>query len=233
MARREGRDRLAPVVEDLLAVDDQDRVAAQEVADLLAEPQRMDRHLVVAHGLLGLETLLRVDALQPVDPRAIAALVELALRLGRQLLQDGAGIAEDRHVRRTVVAELGRIDVDLDDLHVRGPARRAPELDDVVEPGADVQDDVGLGEGPGAGEEEREPVVLGDGPARERRRVEGDSRRLDEGLERRAGVRPPHAAPGDEQRPLGPREQRDRLRNGRGIAVGPGRGPPVRRHRDG
>ena len=43
VARHEGRDRLAAVVQDLLAVDHQDRVALQEVADLLAEPQRVDR----------------------------------------------------------------------------------------------------------------------------------------------------------------------------------------------
>src|SRR5262245_39075998 len=98
------------------------------------------------------------------------------------------------------------MDVDLDDLHVRGPARRAAELDDVVEAGADVQDHVRLAEGPGAGEEERELVVLGDGPAREGRRVEGNARGVDEGLERSAGVRPPPAASGDDQRPPGPRE---------------------------
>src|SRR5262249_58805747 len=61
-------------------------------SDLLAEAQRMDRHLVVAHGLLGLEALLGVDALEPLDPRAIAPLVELALRLGRQLREDRAEI---------------------------------------------------------------------------------------------------------------------------------------------
>src|SRR5438876_475836 len=145
MARREGRDRLASEVEDLLAVHDEDRVTTQEIADLLAEPERMDRHLVVAHGLLRLEGLLRVEALQLVDPRAVASLVERASCLGRQLLQDSAGVAEDRHVRRAVVTELGRINVDLDDLQVRGEARRSAELDDVVEAGADVQNDVRRG----------------------------------------------------------------------------------------
>jgi len=37
-----GRDGLAAEVQDLLAVDDQDRVAPQEVTHLLAEAQRMD-----------------------------------------------------------------------------------------------------------------------------------------------------------------------------------------------
>src|SRR6266545_967191 len=89
MARREGRDRLAPEVEDLLTVHDEDRVATQEITDLLAEPERVDRNLVGAHGLLRLEGLLHVERLQLPDPRAIASLVELAPRLGRQLLQDG------------------------------------------------------------------------------------------------------------------------------------------------
>src|SRR5713101_6986922 len=109
MARRECRDRLAPEVEDLLTVHDEDRVATQEITDLLAEPERVDRHLVGAHGLL------HVEGLQLPDPRAIASLVELAPRVGRQLLQDGAGVAEDGDVRRAVVAELGRVHVDLDD----------------------------------------------------------------------------------------------------------------------
>src|SRR5213593_2055497 len=91
MARREGRDRLAPEVEDLLTVHDEDRVATQEITDLLAEPERVDRNLVGAHGLLRLEGLLHVERLQLPDPRAIASLVGLAPRLGRQLLQDGAG----------------------------------------------------------------------------------------------------------------------------------------------
>src|SRR5881396_2982237 len=52
--RREGRDRLAPVVQNLLAVHDQDRVAAEKVTHLLAEPERMDRDLVRAHLLVHL-----------------------------------------------------------------------------------------------------------------------------------------------------------------------------------
>ena len=49
VARHEGRDRLAAEVQDLLAVDDEDGVAVEEVADLFAEPQRMDRLCVGAH----------------------------------------------------------------------------------------------------------------------------------------------------------------------------------------
>ena len=64
MAGHEGGDRLTAVVQDLLAVDDQDRVTAQEVAHLLAEAQRMDRELVRAHGLVLLGLLLAVEHAQ-------------------------------------------------------------------------------------------------------------------------------------------------------------------------
>src|SRR4029077_6882846 len=40
------RDRLAREVERLMAVDDEDRVARDNVAHLLAQAQRMNRHLV-------------------------------------------------------------------------------------------------------------------------------------------------------------------------------------------
>jgi hypothetical protein len=42
MPRRERRHRLPAVVQDLLAVDDEDRVALHELRDLVAERQRMD-----------------------------------------------------------------------------------------------------------------------------------------------------------------------------------------------
>ena len=51
MTRRKSRHRLAAVIEDFLAVDDQDRVALHEILDLVAQPQRMDRYLV--HRLVG------------------------------------------------------------------------------------------------------------------------------------------------------------------------------------
>src|SRR5215467_14968200 len=42
MPRRESRDRLAAVIEDLLSVDAKDRIAFLEVLDFFAEAQRMN-----------------------------------------------------------------------------------------------------------------------------------------------------------------------------------------------
>ncbi len=116
------------------------------------------------------------------------------------------------------MVELGGIDVDVDHLHVLGEARRLAELDHVVEPGADHQQHVGLGEGLDARVEERELVVLGDGAAGDRRRVERDAAGVDELAKLGGGVRPPHAAAADDQRPLGLGEERDRFLHGARIA---------------
>ena len=79
MARREGRHRLAAVVQDLLPVDHQDGVALHEVVDLLAQPQRMD--VAVLHGLLAPGALqLRLRAVgQRLAPVLVAVRVDLAL----------------------------------------------------------------------------------------------------------------------------------------------------------
>src|SRR5438309_3719944 len=56
-----GRDRLSPVVQDLLAVDHEDRVALEEVADHLADPERMYQSVLRGHLLVHLGGLLRVQ----------------------------------------------------------------------------------------------------------------------------------------------------------------------------
>ena len=72
-------------------------------------------------------------------------------------------------------------------------------------------------------------MILGDQAARDRRRVEGNARRLDEGLERGRAIGPPHAAAGDDHGALGPRQELDRLADGFGIAEGARRRAPRRR----
>src|SRR5262249_53053620 len=136
------RNGLPSEVQDLLTVDDQDRVALQEVPHLLAETQRMDRYLVARHYLVVLSGLLGVEDAELADPRRIFRRVDLALRLGGELLEDGARVADDRHVDVAVLAHPGRVDVDADDLHVLSEARRPRKLDDPVEPGADDETDV-------------------------------------------------------------------------------------------
>src|SRR5262249_54090960 len=66
--RRELWDRLAAVVEDLLAIDAQDAIAVHEVTDLLAQPQRVNRRLGRGELLLGLRHLLHVADAQAFAP---------------------------------------------------------------------------------------------------------------------------------------------------------------------
>src|SRR5262249_57628553 len=85
--RRELWDRLAAVVEDLLAVDAQDAIAVHEVTDLLAQPQRVNRRLGRGELLLGLRHLLHVADAQALPPCLVAGRRDLALDGIRQLLE--------------------------------------------------------------------------------------------------------------------------------------------------
>src|SRR4029079_9166232 len=81
------------------------------------------------------------DALPPlVQARAVG--LQRAV-LGRELGQDVLRVADDRYVRRHVLGDLGRVDVDVDELR---PRRELAELagDAVVEARADGDDEGGL-----------------------------------------------------------------------------------------
>ena len=211
MPGHERRNRLAPEVQDLLAVDDEDRVALDEVADLLAEPQRMDRCVVRRHRLLGLRVLLAVDDTELADPRRVFLGIELALGFLPELLEDGARVAHDRDLDVAVPPDLRGVDVDVNDFQVLREARRRAELHDPVEAHADRENDVRLTERGAARIEERERMVVRCAAARERRRVERDAARFDERLERLGGVRPPHAAAAEDDRARRLSEERDRF----------------------
>jgi hypothetical protein len=226
MAGSESRNGLPSEIEDLLAVHDQDGVATEEVAHLLAEAQGMNGRGVTRHGLVLLGGLLGVEDAELPRPRRVALGVDLALSLGAKLLEHGARIACDGHVHVAVVAELGRVDIDVNDLEVRGEAGRTSELDDPVEARAYGQHHVGLGEGLAAGVQEGEVVILGDEAARDRGGVEGDSSGLHERLEGGGAVGPPDPAARDDDRPLRLAEERDGVLDGGGVAEGARRGAP-------
>src|SRR5688572_10116531 len=112
MARDEGRDRLPAKVEDLLAVDYEYRVAVHEVADFLAQPQRMDRRMVVGEGLFLRRALLELDAREALAPCGERVHGHAFLRGCAQLLEHRTGIAHDADVHALARADLLRIDVD-------------------------------------------------------------------------------------------------------------------------
>ena len=212
-----GRDGLAAEVQDLLAVDDQDGVAPHEVAHLLAEAQRVDRHLVRCTSPCPARRPSRRRACAACRSRPRSAWGRSCPRASARSCSSTARASPAiGHVDRAVVAELGGVDVDVDHLEVGGEARRPAELDHPVEARADRQHDVGLGEGLAARVEEGQRVVLRDQAARDRRGVERDAGGLDEGLERGGAVGPPHAAARDDHRALRLREQRDGLRTAPG-----------------
>ena len=71
------------------------------------------------------------------------ALAVLGLDGLDQVGDDLAGVPDDRHVRGAVLADLGRVDVGVDDLGVRGEAVQLAG-DAVVEAGSEGDDQVGL-----------------------------------------------------------------------------------------
>ena len=76
VARHERRNRLAPVVENLLAVDDQNRIAIDEIAHFLAQSQWVDGLLVVAHGSFGFVVLAFLDLGQVLAPAGEAPRID-------------------------------------------------------------------------------------------------------------------------------------------------------------
>ncbi|MFO1055575.1 MAG: hypothetical protein U1E53_01255 [Dongiaceae bacterium] len=148
MARPEGRDRLPPVVQDLLAVDAEDRLAVHEIAQLAAERS----------GWIGVASVARLAScsasLELFWPRSRSR--QAAKRSGAdatgqrrgELLQRYAGIGDDSDIEPARAGgDLRRVDVDAHQLRALGEARRRGMADDVVHPRAQDQDQVGLAEG--------------------------------------------------------------------------------------
>ena len=120
-----------------------------------------------------------------------------------ELADDRLAVADQRHFRRLVVADLLRRDVELDDLDVLGEARRQAEMEDPVEPRAHQEDDVGLLQRQGARRRDRQRMVVRHHALAHRRAHERDLGALDEGAHLVLGARPRHALADDDQRPLG------------------------------
>ena len=85
--------------------------------------------------------------------------------LGRQPRDDVLGVADDRDVSRHVLGDLGRVDVDVDELGPRGELAQLAR-DPVVEASADRDDQVGLvhgvvGRARAVHPEHPEPLLVG------------------------------------------------------------------------
>ena len=134
-----------------------------------------------------------------------ARLAQLADRRD-QLGDDGAAVADDRHVGAAHLALLGRIDVDVDDLGLGGEAVE-PAGDAVVEAGAEGDQQVaalhrrhGGGVAVHPGHPEGERVVVGEGAAGHQRRHDVDAGQLGELAQLVGGARLEDAAADVEHR---------------------------------
>ena len=132
------------------------------------------------------------------------------LAVGERLVElrhDGLAVADQRHFRRLVVADLLGRDVELDDLDVLRIARRQAEMEDPVEPRAHQEDDVGLLQRQRARRRDRQRMVVRHHALAHRRAHERQLRALDEGADFVLGARPRHALADEDERPLGLFEQ--------------------------
>mmetsp|Transcript_106148 Transcript_106148/g.342380 ORF Transcript_106148/g.342380 Transcript_106148/m.342380 type:complete len:347 (+) Transcript_106148:791-1831(+) len=123
-----------------------------------------------------------------------------------QLRRDGLGVAHERHLRRDRVADLFRQQLHVDDLHPTLVARRAPVVQDPVQPRPDQQDDVGALQGRGARGGDAERVVVRQHALAHGRGQKGQPRALHELRELRRRPRVGRALADDEQRRLGLRQ---------------------------
>src|SRR5947208_11777834 len=199
MPRREGRNRLAAKIEDLLPVDAQDRIALLEILDLLAESQRM----YVAIGRVtaaGPSALCRLAFGQLLAP-GLEAVGGLIVDRVDQLLQYALAVAHHRDIDIAGgTAELLGIDLDARDLRVLVEARRRRMRDDVIHPGAENDDQIGFLERVRTHRQIRIRVIVGHDATALRGRIEWDAGLIDELPHLFPGVRPQHAAPGADDR---------------------------------
>ena len=179
----------------------------------------MDRLLIGAHRPLGFVAFGGFDARQMLAPRGIAARIDSSVHALQQLPQDNPGVADDADVGWAVVADFGRIDVNLDQACRGVEARRSQMADDVVDPRADDQQQVRLTKRRCARGREGQPVIVGHDAASLRGRVERQPGQLHQLLELSLGARPQDAAACDHQRPLGLVQQANRVVDQRRVGA--------------
>src|SRR6476659_7327099 len=130
-------DRLPAVIQNLLAIDAQDGVALHEVANFLAQAQRMDRGLVVAYLAFLSDRFFGIDRPQLISPTGIARRFYLRGGCGRKLLQHRLGIADQTNIEAMCGADLGGIYVDANYFCIGAKAWRAQMSKHVIDARAD------------------------------------------------------------------------------------------------
>ena len=189
-----------------------DRVLGRAVTQLLEHVLGLEQVAVVR--LLVDQGVLLLPPRQGLSPRGeVGPALRPAERSDRldQLLDHQAAVTDDRHVRTTHLAELGRVDVDVDDLRVRSePVELA--RDTVVEPAAERDEQIGLlhrGDrrvvAVHAGHAEAQLVVVGERATGHERRDDRDAGQLGQLAQRLRSACLEDAATGVEHRSVAPR----------------------------
>ncbi len=125
-----------------------DGVGVGQIGQLLDDPLRGERAIgrLVPGDRVFLDPL--VDDVPPVAGVGLAVHGLLALDLRNEVLEHGGHVSDDRHVRLAVLADLRRIDVDVD--HARARRERVELAGDaVIEAGADGDEQIAALHGAG------------------------------------------------------------------------------------
>ena len=194
------------------ALGAEDRVLRHPGGDVAQGAVVVGRRLVVVDLRPDLRRVLLRLLGDHLAPRRVLRMEPLAAgERGVELADDRLAVADQRHLGRLVVADLLGRDVELDDLHVLGIARRLAEMEDPVEAGAHQEHDVGVLQCQGARRRDRQRMVVRHDTLAHRRAQERYLRALDKGAHLVLGARPGHALADEDERPLGLFEQVQRL----------------------
>ena len=191
--------------DEVAAVADHDRVAVEDLAELLVEPHGMQRGAAVLElGPLG-RALLVLDGADLREPRGRLGAARAALA---QRVEDRGQPAVElrRHGPRVVAQRLGAID--RDDLGLL--AERLAEAQAEVHRHADHEREVRALQGHPARAGEEQLVVRRHAPARQAVEEHGDPALLGQRAQRRLAVTPVQVRPRHDHRPLGVAQERDR-----------------------
>jgi hypothetical protein len=205
------RDDLRRGGDDVAAIADHDHVAqgVDPVAHLAAHPLGIDRDLVGVELGLDLGFRFVLDHAQLVTPAGVVEVDALVLHLLDQQLEGAGQVAHQRHVGLAVLADQGRVHVELDHLGVGW--NRLAEAHAEVEERACEDDAVDLLHGVAARAVQELRRIRRDRAPPHPIHIGGDVGLLEEAVELARGARPLDAGSGHQHRTLAGLEDLDRL----------------------
>jgi hypothetical protein len=189
-------------IQDFLSIHGQDRVAIHEVADLLAKPQGMDRNSIDVESYLLLGKLLLLNPGETRTPFGKIVRRNLVPGRGAELRKNGPRVALNSQIDARRPGDFLGIDVDHDESRGSGEPRCPALSEDIIQPGADDEDEIGLLECRRPGISEERVVILRNRTTPLRRRVERNAGGLDKTSQFHRCVRPNDAAARQDQRTL-------------------------------